>query len=82
MFINGYSMEQYSKPLQRGTKGKERAFELTEEEAMNEGASDNQNAQGANGESSAELKGKRGKHREPLVSVVQGLNSVSCRFCD
>ncbi|AFR99054.2 hypothetical protein C343_07039 [Cryptococcus neoformans C23] len=76
MFINGYPMEQHAKPLQRGTKGKEKALELTEEEVMNEGANDSQNAQeGASGEPSAELKGNRGKHREPLVSVVQGLNS-------
>lgn len=82
MFINGYPMEQHVKPLQRGTKGKEKALELTEEEVMNEGANDSQNAQeGASGEPSAELKWNRGKHREPLVSVVQELNSVSRRFC-
>lgn len=76
-------MEQHAKPVQKGAKGKEKALELTEEEAMNEAASNTQNAQrGVNREPSAELRAKKGKHREPLVSVVQGLNSVSRCFCD
>lgn len=76
-------MERHANPLQKGTKGKGKAPELTEEEAMNEGASNTQNPQGGvKGEPSAEVRAKKGKHREPLISVVQGLNSVSRCFCD